>query len=275
MENGKYKLLTIGQFAALHEINKKTLMWYDETGLFRPAVVKENGYRYYTYYQSSTLETILMLRELGVSVSEIKEFMEKRSAEKLENLLGEKMAELDRNILHLKEIRKVLVRQRKDLTDLINIDLSEIKIINKEEQYLAIVDTTKDMPIEEEIELQIAEIKKYRLRRMYDTSYGSMISVESLARGEFDNYSALFMKLADPSKKKGLHIQPPGSYMRAYYRGSWDRLPARYKELLAYAREQGLELHGYSYETGINETVIDSMDDYITQIEIPVASLMR
>ena len=48
MENGKYKLLTIGQFAALHEINKKTLMWYDETGLFRPAVVKENGYRYYT-----------------------------------------------------------------------------------------------------------------------------------------------------------------------------------------------------------------------------------
>ena len=165
MENGKYKLLTIGQFAALHEINKKTLMWYDETGLFRPAVVKENGYRYYTYYQSSTLETILMLRELGVSVSEIKEFMEKRSAEKLENLLGEKMAELDRNILHLKEIRKVLVRQRKDLTDLINIDLSEIKIINKEEQYLAIVDTTKDMPIEEEVELQIAEIKKYRLRR--------------------------------------------------------------------------------------------------------------
>ena len=74
MENGKYKLLTIGQFAALHEINKKTLMWYDETGLFRPAVVKENGYRYYTYYQSSTLETILMLRELGVSVSEIKSF---------------------------------------------------------------------------------------------------------------------------------------------------------------------------------------------------------
>ena len=30
-ENGK--LLTIGQFAALHGINKKTLMWYDEIGL--------------------------------------------------------------------------------------------------------------------------------------------------------------------------------------------------------------------------------------------------
>ena len=28
----KPKLFTIGQFAALHGINKKTLMWYDEIG---------------------------------------------------------------------------------------------------------------------------------------------------------------------------------------------------------------------------------------------------
>lgn len=39
------KLLTIGQFAALHGINKKTLMWYDEIGLFKPAAINpENGY---------------------------------------------------------------------------------------------------------------------------------------------------------------------------------------------------------------------------------------
>ena len=37
--NKKGKLLTIGQFAAMHGINKKTLMWYDEIGLFKPAVI--------------------------------------------------------------------------------------------------------------------------------------------------------------------------------------------------------------------------------------------
>ena len=42
----KPKLFTIGQFAALHGINKKTLMWYDEIGLFKPAFIhEENGYR--------------------------------------------------------------------------------------------------------------------------------------------------------------------------------------------------------------------------------------
>lgn len=50
----KSKLLTIGQFASLHGINKKTLMWYDEIGLFHPAFIHpENGYRYYSYHQSS------------------------------------------------------------------------------------------------------------------------------------------------------------------------------------------------------------------------------
>ena len=54
----KAALFTIGQFAALHEINKKTLMWYDEIGLLKPACIKENGYRYYSYQQSAALETI-------------------------------------------------------------------------------------------------------------------------------------------------------------------------------------------------------------------------
>ena len=67
----KSKLLTIGQFAALHGINKKTLMWYDEIGLFKPAAVNPaNGYRCYNYYQSPILETILLLRELDVSITD-------------------------------------------------------------------------------------------------------------------------------------------------------------------------------------------------------------
>ena len=73
----KEKYLTIGQFAAMHGINKKTLMWYDEIGLFHPAAIHpENGYRYYNYHQSPVLETILLLRELDVSIKEIQEFME-------------------------------------------------------------------------------------------------------------------------------------------------------------------------------------------------------
>ena len=93
----------------MHGINKKTLMWYDETGLFRPAAIHpENGYRYYSYHQSSILETILLLRELGVSIGEIQSFMQNRSAASLEQLLQEKIDELDRTLAHLRSVRKTL-----------------------------------------------------------------------------------------------------------------------------------------------------------------------
>ena len=101
----KEKLLTIGQFAALHGINKKTLMWYDETGLFKPAAKNaENGYRYYSYRQSPLLETILLLRELNVSVAEIQKFIKMRSAESLKNLLEKKIKDVDAQLMHLQAI---------------------------------------------------------------------------------------------------------------------------------------------------------------------------
>lgn len=111
----KAALFTIGQFAALHEINKKTLMWYDEIGLLKPACIKENGYRYYSYQQSAALETILMLRELNVSLDEIKQFMENRTIDNFASLLQEKITELNQTISHLRSIQKILINQQQDM----------------------------------------------------------------------------------------------------------------------------------------------------------------
>ena len=106
MSEGKNTLFTIGQFAALHGINKKTLMWYDEIGLFQPAVIsEENGYRYYNYYQSSVLETILMLRDMKVPLADIKSFIKNRSAESMEILLKERIKELNTAIASMKAVR--------------------------------------------------------------------------------------------------------------------------------------------------------------------------
>ena len=39
------KLLTVNEFAKLHNVNKRTLHYYDEINLFKPAIIKENNYR--------------------------------------------------------------------------------------------------------------------------------------------------------------------------------------------------------------------------------------
>ena len=264
------KLFTIGQFAALHEINKKTLMWYDEIGLLKPAFVKENGYRYYTYHQSSILETILILRELDVSLGEIQDFMKNRSASSLEVLLEDKIEELDHTISRLQAVRQMLSGRQKDLHTLIHMDLSEISIIEKEKTYLITVPVMPGESYENSIEKVIAEAKKYQLHRLHDAAYGSMISVENLVSGRPREYSSLFIEMPNPKKKAGLHVQPRGRYLRAFCKGNWENIPARQEEILCYANAKGLHLYGYAYEMGINEMVIDSIDDYITKIEIPI-----
>ena len=266
----KNTLFTIGQFAALHEINKKTLMWYDEIGLLKPIYIKENGYRYYSYQQSAELETILMLRELDVSLSDIKQFMENRTIDNFEGLLQEKISELNNTISHLKSVQKILINHQKDMETLRSLDIDDISITEKKSNYLVAVDIEKDGQVEKEIEKVIGKTKKYQLRRLHDASYGSMIPVENLYQGKFDEYSALYIEMPYPISKKGLHLQPSGTYIRAFCKGQWNRLPEVYEKILDYADKKNLVLYGCAYETGINELVIDDIDEYITKIEIPV-----
>ncbi len=270
----KGKLLTIGQFAALHGINKKTLMWYDEIGLFKPATINPvNGYRCYNYHQSPVLETILLLRELDVSILEIQNFIKDRSAQNLKSLLDDKIAALDLQLMHLQAVRKTLSTHQQNISTLLNMDLSKICIVEKEKRCLVTVEIDKNTSFEEEVELITAETEKYHLGRLHHASYGSMIPVSSLLSSNFENYSKLFIEIPFLTYQAGLHIPPSGKYLRAFHQGDWDKIPHRYEEILLYAKKHNLTLYEFSYEMGINENMIDRIEDYIVQIEIPVKDL--
>lgn len=210
MLDQRQKLFTIGQFAAIHGVTKKTLMWYDEMGLVTPAVIGENGYRYYTYQQSSTLETVLMLRELNVSIPEIKGFMEHRSAPGMERLLSAQIRELEERIDHLRTMKKTLVSRHQDMMALLHLDLSEISVVRKEKSCLAVVPVEQEVPTAADVERVIGAVKRHSLQRLHDAVYGSMIAVEHLYQGYYDRYEALYVELPRLSARKGLHIRPAG-----------------------------------------------------------------
>lgn len=76
-----FSKLTTAQFAALHEVNKRTLHYYDSIGLFSPETKGDNHYRYYDSAQSIHFEYILMLKELNMSIEEIKSYLDAPNAE--------------------------------------------------------------------------------------------------------------------------------------------------------------------------------------------------
>ena len=71
--------LTTGEFAKVVGVIKHTLFHYDKIGLFSPEVKLANDYRYYTVQQLDLFEVISILRELEMSLSDIKQYIEKKS----------------------------------------------------------------------------------------------------------------------------------------------------------------------------------------------------
>lgn len=59
---------TVKQLARIAGVSVRTIHYYDEIGLLKPAFVKENGYRGYTDAELLKLEQILFFKELDFFV---------------------------------------------------------------------------------------------------------------------------------------------------------------------------------------------------------------
>jgi DNA-binding transcriptional MerR regulator len=74
---------TVKQVAAMSGVSVRTLHFYDETGLLKPAYLGANGYRFYEEPQLLTLQQILFYRELGFELKQIKQFLGRADFEKV------------------------------------------------------------------------------------------------------------------------------------------------------------------------------------------------
>lgn len=66
------KRYTVKQVARSSGVTVRTLHFYDEIGLLKPAYYGDNGYRYYEKDQLLTLQQIMFYRELNVPLEQIK-----------------------------------------------------------------------------------------------------------------------------------------------------------------------------------------------------------
>lgn len=66
---------TIQKLASLAVVSTRTLRYYDEIGILKPARINSSGYRIYGQEEVNTLQQILFYRELGVGLDSIKEIV--------------------------------------------------------------------------------------------------------------------------------------------------------------------------------------------------------
>ena len=86
-------MLKIGDFSRMSKVTVKALRYYEKEGLLTPIYVDENnGYRYYETSQIIEISRIIYLKQIGLTIAEIKQIIIKH--ESLESLLKTKKEEL-------------------------------------------------------------------------------------------------------------------------------------------------------------------------------------
>ncbi|MFI9271250.1 MerR family transcriptional regulator [Kitasatospora sp. NPDC052896] len=120
---------SIADVAKMSGISSRTLRHYDEIGLLVATRNESNGYRCYEEQSLQRLQRILMLRELGMGLSEISEVLSQQTDE-IEALKAHRerlLAEYDQLRVLVNTVTRtiVMLQQRKDGTTMSKINRPE------------------------------------------------------------------------------------------------------------------------------------------------------
>lgn len=266
MKNKKY-LYTTGQFAKLNGINKRTLHYYDEIGLFSPEFKEENGYRYYTCFQTVQLELIVTLRKIGLSIEEIIRYQRSPSGTSFADLIAEKKQLIDKSIQELLNTKTFLEQKSNKLSLSLAARDGEIEIITLPEQRILLSESITgaydgdDFAVAGDFSLRLKSIFG-----LYD-NFGSRIMVGQILNGNYHAYDCFFAYGREDIEIYDT-VRPAGTYLRAFCIGGWDKLETVYRNIIRFAEKNQMELLGYAYEEGLNEMSLQDRDDYITMITV-------
>jgi DNA-binding transcriptional MerR regulator len=140
----------IGTVARLAQLSVRTLRHYDDLGLLKPAWVDpRTGYRYYTPDQVLRLHRILVLRDLGVPLTEIGRLLaDDVTVEQLRGILRLRQAEArSRLAAQTEQLRRVEIR----LAQLEEGSMAGYEVIVKRLEPMRVVTLSEDLPGVDEI----------------------------------------------------------------------------------------------------------------------------
>lgn len=264
----KTRYLTTGEFARLAGVTKHTLFHYDEIGLFQPELTDTNGYRYYTVDQLDVFDIIYTLKNLGMPLGQIRDYLSERTPQSLLKLLEEENRILKQRIFSLKNKREWIQKKCKYLEDAIITDTKKVSTLELPEKYYisrhVSAKTMRDCGQSASGEL-LEECDRYGLRNVYGFGYRQELS--GILNGNFNKYDTVYLLFDEKPRGLEYEVREAGRYVTAYHIGHWNTIGEAYERLLAYAKDQDLTLKGPCYEDFLFDGLTKkSQEEYVTRI---------
>lgn len=110
---------TVKKLAKISGVSIRTLRFYDEIGLLKPAYYGDNNYRYYEEEQLLMLQQILFYRELSFPLNDIQKIINSDDFNKIDSLISHKQVHaqnLNRTKKLIKTIDQTIAHLRGKIT---------------------------------------------------------------------------------------------------------------------------------------------------------------
>lgn len=192
----KKQKLSSGEIARICNINKKTLFYYDQIDLFKPAIIETNGYRYYTNDQIDILSKIKALQSVGLTLLEIKEQLSVEDISKGIITLHQQRQKIQERIGELEKVKDALSQQIHELEHYNKIGNNQVFLRDYEEEYLYV----NEKASREEVMTNFL-IDGYHFGIMLNVSENSSEKIEICKFKIVDN-----IKIANYKKEKGKFV---------------------------------------------------------------------
>ncbi|WP_018931206.1 MerR family transcriptional regulator [Gracilibacillus lacisalsi] len=274
MTDKNIKYLTTGEFAKLCRVNKQTLFYYDQIGLLSPMLKNEKGYRYYSIHQLELFTLITLLKDLGMSLHDIRQYVEHKSPEKFLSIMHQQKEKVAKQRMEIEMKENMIDAQIELMNKAARIDFDQVSVERLPEQTYYLSKNIEDISDEEFFEVFSDFVEElYKLH--IDTGYpiGGLTKREQVLKGEFTNYSYLYIKQLHSQKDNPYLKTIKGDFLIGYHKGEDKKIHHTYKRLLSELERLNLELGDYVLEEYIYDTVVkNSEEQYVTKIMMQVRS---
>ena len=264
-------MLPIGEFSKICNVTTKTLRYYDEIGLLKPAIVNEhNGYRYYDVAQLKTILFINKLKMYCFSLEEIEEVLKDQSEEKLSRLIRQKQKlireKMENYSYVLHQLNEDILNLERGIDLMAYLDNIKVELIETEPKNILF--SRQKMSIDEYCKYfgkLFAAVAKEQL-----TCIGAPIAIYH--DEEFDptnNDTEIAIPIVE--RVKGTRELAGGLCVKGVHKGPYSELPSTYAKIVQWMETEKYKLVAPPYEiyvTDPEKTI--SPEDYITEIYFPV-----
>lgn len=264
------KLYKIGDISKLYNISNDILRYYEKIGLLIPDVRGKNGYRYYSESQLWKLNNIRSLRNLGVSLNEIIDFLNTRSIKKTKEMIKFQLKKIDENLRELLKLKEELELKKENIRyfeHFSDYEIPRIKYYPK--RYILL----KNGKFKDENEINL-ELKKLKRKSEEDNDFifteseiGTVIKLEEWEKGNYSDYIGTFI-ITNEIKENFLD---EGEYLTYFFSGDYINLSKHYKKLKEFIRENNYRVCGNIIELyHIEMHITENKEEYVTEIQIPL-----